>query len=308
MKNSIKTLLISVALLSGPAVLAAPACHSVFTHEKSAKSTDVSFDANIPKQTQKWILEAIADAKAIADNLDLPKKFSVSLNEDPTAVGAATEYLTDNILVTRSFLALPENLAKAVIAHEYTHMIVTRSFVAPGSPKSLRENLIEHQDDQFMGIMLVDSHTSYAELLCDLMPTLITRDSKIFPKFIDETRAFIEKTPDLTQYLDRLVMDKPYELSVRDFSISDTDPRWATYNPKDGHYNRFNQLRAHLWNRWIKDLPREKSSQFFKSVLEFLRRVHAQGHLDMLRDSEGIAESNRQLIEALDQHLSSELN
>ncbi|MNL28312.1 hypothetical protein D3C87_1499490 [compost metagenome] len=230
------------------------------------------------------------------------------MNEDNTAIGAATEYLTDNILITKSFLALPEKLAKAVIVHEYTHMIVTRAFVAQGSSKSLLENLLEYKDDPFMGIMLADSHTAYAELLCDLMPTLITRDSKLFPQFIDETRTFVEKTPELSIHVDRLVKDKPYGLSVRDFSISDKDPRWDSYDPKDGHYNRFNQLRAYLWNNWIKDLPREKSSQLFQSVLGFLRLVHAQGQLDILKDSEGIAESNRLLIEALDQHLSSELN
>jgi hypothetical protein len=161
----------------------------------------------------------------------------------------------------------------------------------------------QHKDDYSAVYTIFYSHTPYAELLCDLAPTLLARDPRLFRRALLKTHAFMKTDTYLAKYANRLFPDRPLKFSLRDFSISPKDSGWDNYEPTDLNYNRFNQVRSYLWNRWIKFLPQGREADFFNAVFTSLNTINQKGEIDLLMSQSGVFRSNLKLIEILEADL-----
>lgn len=287
--------------------IAANSCQDLFATEISAsKMSSISFEANIPSDVQKLIRDTISETQKALPNLKGPESIIVSRTTEERSLLAAADAETNHIAISGSFLHLSMPIAKAVISHEYIHMVVMRGFRVPGREKSLYEAVTESKDPSEDVMLLVEMHTPYAEILCDLMPTLMSRDPRLFTKMIGEAQAYMRQEPELMKFADRFNPEAPKELSIRDFSVSENDARWESYNPRDMTYNRFNQIRSYLWNRWIKNLPPGQEVRFFEAAFATIEKIHHSSYIDNIMMYAGTPNSNLQFIQFLETNLAKE--
>jgi hypothetical protein len=296
-----------VSLVPGGA-RAALRCEDVFigTVQSSAK-IHVDFDARIPADKRERVVQIIDKVKLQLGDLSFPDRVVISLGGDGEREGGAAELLKDKINISQMAFKLSNASFDALMAHEFTHLVVVRGLHELSSKDSLLQAMLKADGDSMSQLVLMKSHSSFAELLCDTMSVLVTGNTKAISDLMNEIGALAEQDPILKKAVANAFRDQPAELSRRDFSLSPEDSRWDTYSPEDMDYNRFNQIRAFLGTNWIQKIQPGKRILFFPALLKALDPVFGTGQIDMLMAYQGLPAANKALIQYLDQSLAKTL-
>lgn len=266
-----------------------------------AQKSDFLTSQKIPPGKRALILNAKDKLKTLAGDLDFPEDIEVVLSEQAHILGGSARLERNVIEITEATLGLNDLAFEALIVHELTHFLVIKNFRSPGGSGATLDLVAKNQNWNSMIILM--SHNSYAELICDVAAILLLRQPTIFKTLTMDLLALTPKTPASLPVIGQLEAELVTPLNHRDFSILPMDPRWADYQPKDWTYNRFNQIRSYLWNRWIKDLPPQRGPLFFGKLVQTLETVYRAGAFDRMLYATSVYDSNQALIKHLDSQL-----
>ncbi len=285
----------------------------LFTPFMVFATPSIDMDSALPADRQAIILKTLANVTTLAGELRQPAKIAFrKAQKTDFYEGAVTDIEKDTIILTKLALDLSPAAFEAVIAHEITHLIVAANFHIPGEAPSSEKRLIDHikaskSSMDYSNAVLAMAHTPYAELLCDLMAVIATRNPKAISEMMTEIKNLAALDPELEKRIAVSFKDQPNDLSWRDFTLSHNDPRWAAYTPSDFNYNRFNQIRAYLGERWLHELPIEKHPALFANTLSLLDQVYLTQQLEYVVSTQGLVTANKMLIEFLEQKLSEKM-
>jgi len=269
-------------------------CTNLFRAKVDSIQTTIG--SQFSQSQRRIILAAVHELEKMIGPMNRPPKIEFEVGDDlPDPIMA--EPYSEKIYFQPSFLKLSPKVFRSLIIHEIMHLIIFRN-IKNSQGKILRDELLRTQD-----YLVAYTHVPFAELLCDTASVLLDRDPTVFKQFISETTDILTSVdPTFRDRFER-VMDRPLDLSVRDFSIPYTDAKWDDYNPDDRVYNRFNQIRAYLFQRWISRLPKESNSVFFFELFRIISTVYQSNHLDHLIHHQGLPKSNTMLIEYMEDEL-----
>lgn len=265
-------------------------------------SAEIHIFGEATPQQKDIIIQTVQEVQRISVALAQPKFVWFVLQNEVKDIGADAEIHVNKINISKFSLNQSEEALRATVAHEYTHLVVAHSFVPPNETRTVAEILKDERAPQETKDKARE-HQVYGELLADTMATILTRNPKEATQMILEVQAYLRTFPETVDFAERIFKDTPIELSGRDFSVSDQDPRWASYEPADMTYNRFNQIRSYLWHKELKNLPIGKESASFSKILKIFAEVYHDGGVDELARREGVAKSNAALIEYLNKKL-----
>lgn len=287
-------------------------CESLFNSElRAGLSFDTSagpirlkFNSQISARHRSLINATATEIAGMFSSTILPKEILFDFTRGEHFEGGAADLVKDHIQLTPvAFLLSPKSF-QALIAHELTHLIVVRRL--KDGDRSLRQRLEENQQDSLSQHMIARQQAPFAELLCDLSAVIVTGDLRGVHDMILELKSIAANNPveyaQLMGMLEKATMDQPQEFSLRDFSVSDSDPRWASYEPRDPDYNRMNQLRAYLGRR-LSQSPKDQWPLLASPTLEALSFIFSTGQYDMISAMQGISTANQAVIQYLEQAL-----
>lgn len=273
---------------------------------------EIRLSDEIPLNRRPLFIAAEAKVQGLVHNLMLLPPLSFEITDLPGVVGGFAYFGENKIKLTRSSLLLSDAALEDLLIHEITHFIVAKTFFVR-DPRfaafTLHEFFQAILANENPGQHLYDVisanaiHAPYAELVCDVASIILNRNPSSFADIFHEFYANAENDPETQEFLDSTMVDRPFELSSRDFSVHHEDPRWHKYEPRHSVYNRFNQIRSYLWHRWIKDLPAEQAPQFFSNLLYFIEFLYRTERLDQLTYLIGVKNANVALIELMEASL-----
>lgn len=302
-------LLFPIAIALGPVSAgAADACADLFSSRKASPARDLTVAKEIPEGKRYIIVQAFDRVRSLSQGLKpLPSPIEVVLS-DRSGLAAGGAILDEGrIEIKESALELSDKAFETFIIHEFTHFVVVRNFRSKmGGDQSLYEFLTAVRNDKSgrydwtTAAIVAQEHTAYAELLCDVAAVMLNRNPRALPEMIDEFYKITAKWPDERASMDSLLSDQPRELSLRDFTVPYQEPGWKSYRPKDINYNRFNQIRSYLWQRWIERVPAGQEPRAFAKLVNTFEAVYFQGQLDLMTSMNGTAASNEALINHLE--------
>ncbi|MBL7669777.1 MAG: hypothetical protein JNM39_04770 [Bdellovibrionaceae bacterium] len=178
--------------------------------------------------------------------------------------GDSADPIKNSINLSLESFRLSEISFKALVVHELTHLIVFRSFRMKNGI-SLLDYLKSKGLDHEGAIMAVRSHAPMAELLCDLLGVIVTKDPKAYSTLVREFLVYwpLEVSQKFrSESLESLT-------SGRDFSIQLTAEKWIKSNHQiKTTHDYLNQTRSYLWERWLSTLPSAKHPLVFERVLQ----------------------------------------
>lgn len=272
----------------------------------------IHFSDQIPEDRRAIFIRATNKVRRISKHLAPLPDISFELTDIPGVVGAFAYFQEDKVKMTQATLRLSDGALEDLMIHEVTHFLVAKNFnVREENYKTMTIHEFSKvplspsaHSNQLMEWYAVNAnHAPYAELLCDVASVLINRNPTTFVEIFYEFFWDSANDEETFQFLSSLMVDQPFELNSRDFSIHHEDHRWNHYDPKKLIYNRFNQIRSYLWHRYISDLPAEKEAEFFAKLVDVTHKIYASQRLDQLTAIVGLKDANAALIELLEQDL-----
>lgn len=260
----------------------------------------IQINGAIDSKNKQLILDSINKVQQIHQNEEPIKNIKFEIVSDNEFAGGQAHLSESLISIQKHAFKLPPEQFQALVEHEINHLYVVRNFISPNKNISLVEYLQRYKDDPEKTFMATESHSIFAELLCDLVPVLNHRNPKIFKNLQEQLTTVLP--PDVSQKLNQsLKANMPIELSLRDFSINPEDPRWKTFNPKSGvTYHRLNQIRSFLWTKWISTLPKGKNALFYQTVEKTFNEIQQQVSFEFLLLHTDLYSLNQELINHLD--------
>lgn len=271
-------------------------------------SSLIQINGLIDSKNRQLIMDSVSKVQQIHQNEAPIKNIKFEIVYDDEFAGGQAHLSESLITIQRHSFDLPPETFQALVEHEINHLYVVRNFISPDKKMSLVEYLQRHKDDPEKTFMATENHSIFAELLCDLVPVINHRNPKIFKNLQEQLTNVLP--PAVSQKLSQsLKLNVPIELSLRDFSINPTDPQWKTFNPKSGvTYHRFNQIRAHLWTKWISTLPKEKNSLFYQTIEKTFNEIQQHVYFESLLMQTDLYSLNQELISVLDSKITEAMN
>lgn len=267
---------------------------------KHYEINSIQFYGPINSKHKQLIVDAVKNVNQVHQNEEPIRNIRFEIVSDNRFAGGEAHLSESLISIQKHSFNLPPEEFQALIEHEVNHLFVARNFTSPNKKTSLVEYLQRYKDDPERTFMATENHAIFAELLCDLVSILNHRNPKIFKSLHEQLINVLPQ--DVSQKLSQsLKNNEPIELSMRDFSINPTDPKWRTFNPKSGViYHRFNQIRAHLWNKWISKLPKEMNALFYQTIEKTFNEIQQQVYFESLFLQTDLYSLNKELMDILD--------
>lgn len=296
-----KSILIGLIIFSSITFGANLSCTNYYS------SDFIQVNGPINSKNRQLIIDSVNKVQQIHQNQTPIKNIKFEIVSDNEFAGGQAHLSEGLISIQKHSFDLPAEEFQALIEHEINHLHVVRNFIAPNKKISLLEYLQLYKDDPEKTFMATGNHSIFAELLCDLVPVLNHRNPKIF-KNLQEQLIHILPAEVSQKLSQSLKTNEPLELSLRDFSVNPTDPQWKEYNPKSGAtYHRFNQIRSHLWTKWIRTLPKEKNALFYQTVEKTFNEIQQHIYFESLLLQADLYSLNQELIAVLDSKITEAL-
>lgn len=290
-------------------------CNSLFVADVS-KMVKIKFDESIPNRIRPLIVETIYEAEQIISDLvvsnlnaDINIELASNARTNSFYFSESSNSLRNSIILTKTSFKLTKKSFKALIAHEYAHLVINKNFRYINGI-SIAEYLKNHRKPN----EYITSHMSIAELLADLMAVLVVNDPTVVTHLLRELDlkmplyAHEMLRSSKARYFSRAELDYS-EFGSRDFSVDPSHPNWANYHPEINQVHiLLNQVRAHIWIAWMAKIPKSKRGEFFVDVLRAFAKLFRSGDFRKQVKTLKIEKLNGFIIDYLDRELKDEFN
>src|SRR3989338_5178203 len=288
---------------------AANSCRSLFSTSPatSKQSIEIKYEHDIPNEARPLIAQIVQEfSAALPDFLKdkLPHEPITFKRSNPNDFnwGDSADPIENSINLSKASFKLSKTSFKALVVHELTHLIVFRSFQMRNG-MSLLDFVKSKGPSHEESIIVTKSHEPLAELLCDLMGVIVTKDPKAYNKLLHEFLIYwsLEESQKFrTESLDPI-------LGQRDFSVQVANKDWEKFDPQfRRNHNYLNQTRSHIWNQWLSRLPRTKHALVFEKTLQLFSELFSSPNgFEALRwnPDDDVSIVNQRIIEMLDMEL-----